>query len=216
VLSYDLKRFLHSKERAYGAIPFVVVTRLRSGYFLIRNINNRNIISGVIYMTENANVNADTVAAAAAGGAAGATAAANSTISRDDVENMNRAVTSTDNTIDVGEAEAQKRAVVADGHNWEANRKRTYDEYQDLSLSDARQKQEYASRSRDHYDMMMGDNRSYVNSLRKIELELLQNGNTAAKIGDNRMWTSDTEALEATVSAVIAKILDTKDETTSS
>ena len=162
----------------------------------------------------NAATNADTVAAAAAGAAAGATAAANSTVSRDDVENMNRAVTSTDNTIDVGEAEATKRAVVADGHNWEANRKRTYDEYQDLALTDARQKSEYSSRSRDHYDMMMGDNRSHVNNLRKIELELLQNGNTAAKIGDNRMWTMDTEALEAMVAVVTAKVLDTGDQTT--
>ena len=163
----------------------------------------------------NAKVEADTVAAAAAGGAAGATAAANSTVSRDDVENMNRAVTSTDNTVDVGEAEATKRAVVADGHNWEANRKRTFDEYQDIALTQARQNQEFAQRSRDHYDQQMMDNRAHVANVRKIELELLQNGNTAAKMGDNRMWTMDTEAMEAMVAIITAKVLDTQDQTSS-
>jgi hypothetical protein len=165
-----------------------------------------------------------------------------STISRDDIQNIFESMknsldtrfanlesqmstlkqattdtqTQTEHVIDVGADEAQMRGIVNDSHKWSSNDKRTYDEYQSLSLTDARQKQEYASRSRDHYDMLQGDNRAHIANLRKIELELLQNGNTAAKIGDNRMWTTDTEALEATVAAVIAKILDTKDQTSSS
>jgi len=157
----------------------------------------------------NANTEADS---ATAGAAAGTTNVSRDQILSDILSLVDQALASrsyqqTENVIDVGADEATMRAVVADGHNWEANRKRAYDEYLDLSLTDARQKQEYSSRSRDHYDMLQGDNRAHIANLRKIELELLQNGNTAAKMGDNRMWTTDTDALEAAVGTAVAKIL---------
>ena len=135
-------------------------------------------------------------------------AAAGSTTSRDTVTGFNRA------NQDIGADEAQSRAVVNDSHKWSANDKRTYDAYQDLELSQARMNQEWSQRSRDHYDAMMSDTRGHIANLRKVELELLQNGNTAAKIGDNRMWTMDTEVLEAVAAVVAAKVIDTKDTTT--
>lgn len=153
-----------------------------------------------------------TVQAGAGAGQAGA-GVGTSNVSRDDIISAidaalgSRSFQQTENVIDVGEDEATMRAIVNDGHKWGANEKRAYDEYQDLSLTDARQKQEFATRSRDHYDMMMGDNRAHVANLRKIELELLQNGNTAAKLGDNSMWTTDTEALQAAVAVAVAQVL---------
>ena len=133
--------------------------------------------------------------------------AAGSTTSRDVVTGFNRA------NQDIGADEAQSRGVVKDSHEWAANAKRTYDEYQDLALTRARMEQEWAQRSRDNYDRMTADLQAHTLNVRKVELELLQNGNTAAKIGDNRMWTMDTEALEAVVATVVAKVLDTKDQT---
>jgi hypothetical protein len=155
-----------------------------------------------------------TIGYGAQSGSAGAGTAA-STVSRDDIQNIFEAFKNSMDTrfaqleavADIGGPEAQTRGVVEDSHKWSANNKRTFDIYQNLELEHLHANAEYRNRSRDHYDMLQGDNRSHINNLRKIELELLQNGNTAAKIGDNRMWTVDTDALEAAAAVAVAKAI---------
>ena len=147
-------------------------------------------------------------------GSAGAGTAA-SVVSRDDIQNIMESFKNSldsrfaqlEEVADIGGPEAQTRGVVGDSHAWENNRKRTYDAYQGLELEQLHANAEYRNRSRDHYDMLQGDNRAHINNLRKIELELLQNGNTAAKIGDNRLWTVDTDALEAAAAVAVAKAI---------
>jgi hypothetical protein len=164
----------------------------------------------------NAGAGAGNVGYGAQAGTGGA-AAGTTNVSRDDIESIvnsvmnslatSRAFQQSENVIDVGSDEAQMRGIVKDSHEWAANSKRTYDEYQDLSLDVARRNHEYYSRSRDHYDATQADNRAHIANLRKIELELLQNGNTAAKVGDASLWTTDKEALEAAVAAGVARAI---------
>ena len=126
--------------------------------------------------------------------------AAGSTVSRDVVTGFNRA------NQDVGADEAQSRGIVNDSEKWSANNKRTFDEYQDLALVTARRAQE------DH-DQRNNLERMHLAEINALNLQRIANSVGTDKIGDNRMWTMDTEVLEAMAALVAAKILDTGDQT---
>lgn len=118
-----------------------------------------------------------------------------------------RSFQQTENVIDVGADEATMRAIVNDGHKWGANEKRTFDEYQDLGLVNAR-------RSQDRYDDLQAD----VSILRKnaikhfanvdeIAVSRLSNGVNNDELAVDRKWNVDEQvfAVEAILRSDIYK-----------
>ena len=113
--------------------------------------------------------------------------AAGSTVSRDVVTGFNRA------NQDVGADEAQSRGIVGDSHNWAQNAKRTYDEYQDVSLAEAR-------RSQERFDDMMADVSilrknaiKHFSNLDEITLSRLSNGVNNDELAVDRKWNVDEQ-----------------------
>lgn len=176
--------------------------------------NNADVGSTAQTVQGNAGAGAGNVGYGAQAGTGGASAGTTN-VSRDDilsaistaVQDASRAYQQTENVIDIGGDEAQMRGVVNDSHKWSSNDKRTYDAYQDIELEHARSNAEYRNRSRDHYDAMQSDNRAHIANLRKIELELLQNGNTAAKVGDSELWSVSKVALNDALATAVSKAL---------
>jgi len=95
---------------------------------------------------------------------------------------MNAGVTNTSaqrNIEDVGATEADEANLSNQVMAWNANSKRTFDEYQDISLEGIR-------RNREHFDTEVSDAHAHTQSLRQSEIELraitTQNAQNAAQV----------------------------------
>ncbi len=98
--------------------------------------------------------------------------------------------------------------------SWDANVKRTYDEYQDISLASAR-------RSQTHFDKVITDAQQHDNTRQTIANEALQNAVTASDLATkgainaqaisyDRMWNIDEQSAVAAglIAAVVKAIQD--------
>jgi hypothetical protein len=123
-------------------------------------------------------------------------------------------------TEDVGLGENLSRSLVNDGDSWAANKKRTYDEFQDLALNHARMNQEYLSRSRDHYDRLVSNSLDHVKDVQHLALQSLRGSHNEHNIAVDREWNVDEvaelvaktpvfqDAIAGAVAAGVAKAID--------
>jgi polyhydroxyalkanoate synthesis regulator phasin len=86
------------------------------------------------------------------------------------------------NIEDIGGTERLEKDQMSDSNAWFANVKRTYDEYQNISLEGARTGLESTKRNRSYVDNVLTDAQSHNVTLRQLSTQALQNAVETANL----------------------------------